>query len=161
MGNQTQASQPAPPGWPRLSSAIFYADPAAAIDWLCAAFGFQVRLRIEGANGRIEHSELTFGEALIMVGSAGGKSSRDEPLPTQSPRSVGGVNTQMLCIYVDDADAHCEQARAAGARIVEPPTTQDHGEEYWADRGYRAEDPEGHQWFFVQRVRSPKPHGTE
>jgi uncharacterized glyoxalase superfamily protein PhnB len=54
-------------------------------------------------------------------------------------------------------DAHCERARAAGARIVEGPTTRDHGEEYWADRSYRAEDLEGHQWFFMQRMRDPAP----
>jgi uncharacterized glyoxalase superfamily protein PhnB len=42
-------------------------DAAAAIDWLCDAFGFEVRIKVEGENGRIEHSELTYGEGLIMV----------------------------------------------------------------------------------------------
>ena len=37
-----------PKGWPRITTAIFYQDAAAAIDWLCAAFGFEVRLKIEG-----------------------------------------------------------------------------------------------------------------
>jgi uncharacterized glyoxalase superfamily protein PhnB len=36
--------RPTPAGWPRLSSSIFYQDAAAAIDWLCRAFGFEVRL---------------------------------------------------------------------------------------------------------------------
>ncbi len=35
--------KPTPKDWPRLSSAVFYRDAAAAIDWLCAAFDFQVR----------------------------------------------------------------------------------------------------------------------
>ena len=39
---------------------------------LCAAFGFEVRLKIEGEGGRIEHSELEFGEGLIMVGQREG-----------------------------------------------------------------------------------------
>jgi uncharacterized glyoxalase superfamily protein PhnB len=56
-----------PEGWPRLSSALYYRDAAAAIDWLQRAFGFEVRLRVEGDQGRIEHSELTFGEAVVMV----------------------------------------------------------------------------------------------
>src|SRR5215510_721462 len=98
-----------PEGWPRISAAVFYEDAAKAIDWLCKAFGFEVRLRIEGEGGRIEHSELTFDEGLIMVGSAGGKSERPERLPCRSPRTLGGANTQMLCIFVDDADAHCEK----------------------------------------------------
>jgi len=145
--------KPTPEGWPRISTAIFYDDPRAAIAWLCRVFGFEVRLKVEGPSGRIEHSELTFGEGLIMVGHAGGKSSRPEPLPSKSPRSLNGYNTQSLCLYVDDVDRHHELARAAGARILEPPTTTDHGPEYWADRTYRTEDLEGHQWWFMQRVR--------
>jgi uncharacterized glyoxalase superfamily protein PhnB len=145
--------KPTPAGWPRISSAVFYEDAGAAIDWLCRVFGFSVRLKVEGEGGRIEHSELTFGDGLVMVGSAGGKSTRADPLPGKSPRSQGGANTQLLCVFVDDVDAHCAKARAEGARIVDEPSTQDYGEEYWADRSYRAEDPEGHHWFFMQRVR--------
>ena len=144
-----------PAGWPGISSAVFYDDAAKAIPWLCGVFGFEVRLKVEGEGGRIEHSELVFGDGLIMVGSAGGKSDRPVPLPCRSPRSLGGANTQTLCICVDDVDEHCERARAAGARIVEEPSTQDYGEEYWADRTYRAEDLEGHHWWFMQRVREP------
>ena len=144
-----------PDGWPRISSALFYDDAAKAIDWLCRVFGFELRLKVEGEGGRIEHSELTFGEGLIMVGEAGGKSERPNPLPCKSPRALGGANTQALCVFVDDVDAHCERARAAGARIVDAPTTNDYGEEYWSDRSYRAEDLEGHQWWFMQRIRGP------
>ena len=147
--------QPSPRGWPRISSAVFYDDAAAAIPWLCRAFGFEVRLKVEGEDGRIEHSELVFADGLIMVGSAGGKSDRPVPLPCRSPRSLGGANTQSLGVFVDDVDAHCERARAAGAKIVEEPATQDYGEAYWSDRTYRAEDLEGHQWWFMQRVREP------
>jgi uncharacterized glyoxalase superfamily protein PhnB len=147
--------KPTPPGWPRISSSLFYDDPAAAIDWLCHAFGFEIRLKIEGEGGRVEHSELTFGDGLIMVGGTGGKSERALPLPCRSPRSLGGANTQALCVFVDDVDAHGRRAQAAGATIVEPPTTTDYGEEYWSDRTYRAEDPEGHTWWFMQRMREP------
>lgn len=150
--------KPTPPGWPRISSALFYDDAAAAIDFLCQAFGFEVRLRIEGEGGRIEHSELAYGDGLIMVGQAGGRSDRAVPLPGASPRSLGGRNTQSLCIHVDDADAHCEHARQAGATIVEAPTTHDYGDDYWVDRSYSALDPEGHLWWFMQRVRDQAPH---
>ena len=144
-----------PAGWPRISSAVFYAEPAAAIDWLCRAFGFEVRLKVEGDGGRIEHSELVFGDGLIMVGGAGDSGRRpDEPF--RSPRSMDGANTQSLCVCVDDVDAHCQRARAAGARIVHEPATQDYGDEYWSDRTYMAMDPEGHRWWFMQRVRDQK-----
>ncbi len=145
-----------PAGWPRISSAVFYNDAAKAIDWLCRVFGFEVRLKVEGEGGRIEHSELTFGDGLVMVGQAGGHSGRSNPLPCGSPLSVGGINTQALLVQVEDADTHCESARARGAKIVDEPTTHDYGEDYWADRTYRVEDLEGHQWWFSHRVRGPK-----
>lgn len=157
MGNESLASNPPPVDWPRLSSAVFYRDAPRAIDFLCKAFGFRVRLRIDGEGGRIQHSELVFGDGLIMVGSEGGRSDRPDPLPGKSPLSAGGANTQCLCLFVDDADAHCAHARAAGALIIDPPETHDHGPEYWADRSYRAADVEGHHWFFMQRVRDPAP----
>jgi uncharacterized glyoxalase superfamily protein PhnB len=62
-------------------------------------------------------------------------------------------------VFVDDADAHCEHARASGARIVTEPTTTDYGEDWWTDRGYESEDLEGHHWWFVQRLRDQKPKG--
>jgi uncharacterized glyoxalase superfamily protein PhnB len=150
--NYCHMKQP-PKDWPRISSSLFYDDPAAAIDWICRAFDFEVRLKVVGEGGRIEHSELTYGEGLIMIGGTEAKAGRP-PMPSKSPRSLGGANTQTLCIFVDDAEAHCAHARAAGAKILEEPFTSDYGDDYWSDRSYRAEDPEGHQWWFMQRLRS-------
>jgi uncharacterized glyoxalase superfamily protein PhnB len=147
--------QDTPQDWPRLSCSLFYENAAAAIDWLGRAFGFEVRLKIEGEGGRIEHSELTYGGALIMVGEAG-QGPRPEHALMVSPTSLGGKNTQVLCVVVDDADAHCARARAVGARIFREPAEDDHGEEYALDRTYGAVDPGGHMWFFLQRIRDPK-----
>lgn len=144
-----------PSGWPRMSSSVYCRDPAAMIDWLCRAFGFEVRLKVEGEGGRIEHSELTYGEGLIMVGGERTGPASRWGVDMRSPRAAG-CNTQGLMVFVDDVDAHCAQARAAGARIVDEPTVHDYGEEYWADRAYGAVDPEGHLWWFVQRLRGPK-----
>lgn len=149
---------PPPRDWPRLTSAIFYRDAAAAIDWLCTAFGFAVRIKVEGEGGRIEHSELTYGEGVIMVGQE--SRSGDSPAwkaRMGSPLSLNGRGTQSVMIYVDDAVAHCAQARAHGAQIVEEPAVHDYGEEHWADRSYAALDPEGHLWWVTQRLRSPSP----
>jgi|SRR5450432_2800673 uncharacterized glyoxalase superfamily protein PhnB len=140
-----------PPGWPRISAAAYYDEPAKAIDWLCRAFGFEVRLKVEGENGSIEHSELVFGDGVVMVGGA-----KPRFPYRRSPRAVGGANTQSLMIYVDDVEAHCARARAAGAKVVSEPSATDYGEEYWEDRSYEAEDVEGHHWWFMQRLRSPK-----
>lgn len=147
--------QPPPADWPRFSSAVFYQDAAAAIDWLRETFGFEVRLRVEGENGRIEHSELTYGEGLVMVGQEDGRAERGWKRLMRSPRSLAGNNTQSIMFFVDDADAHCAHARARGARIVEEPATHDYGGDYWADRSYGALDLEGHMWWITQRLRNP------
>ncbi len=123
------------------------------IDWLCAAFGFEVRLKVEGEDGRIEHSELTYGDGVIMVSRERDGSERGWGVTLKSPASLGQTNTQSLMLYVDDADAHCATARAAGAIIVDEPSDHDYGAEYWADRSYGAVDPEGHMWWFTHRLR--------
>ena len=144
---------PTPAGWPRITSAVHYRDPGAMIDWLCQAFGFAVRIRVEDGAGKVQHSELTYGnDGLIMVSPE--RAAADQRFGTDlvSPLQAG-ANTQGLMLYVDDVDAHCTQARAAGARIVHGPEVHDYGPEHWADRSYAAIDPEGHLWWVSQRVR--------
>jgi uncharacterized glyoxalase superfamily protein PhnB len=147
--------QPAPKNWPRFSSALMYQDAAAAIDWLCAAFGFELRLKVEGENGRIEHSELTYGEGVVMVAQESPDSQHAWKASMRSPKSLGGASTQNIMFYVDDVDAHYARARSRGARIVEELATHDYGSDYWADRSYGALDPEGHLWWIAQRLRNP------
>jgi len=148
--------KPTPTGWPRVSSGLTYRDANAAIDFLCTAFGFDVRLKVDGEGGRVEHSELTYGDGMVMVSSAKDRSSSGTPVKMRSPLDVEMANTQNLMVFVDDADAHCAHARNAGARIVDEPTDHDYGEDYWTDRTYGAVDPEGHMWWFTQRMRDPK-----
>ncbi|MCA8949616.1 MAG: VOC family protein [Planctomycetes bacterium] len=156
MSQKPQTTKPAPPGWPRISSALFYDDANAAIDWLCAAFGFEIVLKVAGEDGKVEHSELRFGEGLVMVADTG-RQGHDGRLRGRSPRAIDGGNTQSLAIYVDDVDAHCEAARAGGATILQEPQTTDYGAEYWSDRSYLCADPEGHLWWFMQRMRTGTP----
>jgi uncharacterized glyoxalase superfamily protein PhnB len=122
------------------------------IDWLCQAYGFELRLKVEGDNGRIEHSELCFGDAVVMVAREREVGDRFV-VPGLSPLSTG-ANTQSLMIYVDDVEAHCAQARANGALILNEPETHDYGDDYWSDRSYGAVDPEQHHWWFSQRLKT-------
>jgi len=146
---------PTPAGWSRFSSGVVYRDAAAAIDWLCDAFAFEVKLKVEGVNGRIEHCELIYGDGLIMVAQENPAGASGWRQLLRSPQSLSGANTQTIMVYVDDAEAHCARARGRGARIVEELAVHDYGEEFWADRSYGALDPEGHMWWITQRLRSP------
>ena len=146
--------KPAPPDWPRMSSSLYYDDAAKAIDWLCNAFDFEVRLRVESDEGKIEHSELVYGEGVVMVADT---TKAEKFSFIRSPHQIGGGNTQNLFVYVDDVETHCKRAREGGAKIVSEPKTTDYGEDYWSDRTYECEDIGGHHWWFAQRMRSPGP----
>jgi uncharacterized glyoxalase superfamily protein PhnB len=119
--------------------ALRYRDAPAAIEWLCGAFGFEKHAVYAGEPGIVEHAQLTFGNGMIMLGSA-----RDDDYGRllNAPRDVGAV-TQSVYLIVDDADAHYARAKAAGAEIVREIETQDYG-----GRDYTCRDPEGHVWTF-------------
>jgi uncharacterized glyoxalase superfamily protein PhnB len=117
-----------------------YRDAAAAIEWLCRAFGFEKHLVVPGEGNTIAHAQLTFGNGMIMLGTAGD----DEFGKLQkTPEQVGGVGTQSPYIIVPDADAHHARTVAARAKIVYPLRDEDYG-----GRGYSCLDPEGHLWNF-------------
>jgi PhnB protein len=116
---------------------LYYADVAAALDWLKTAFGCTERFRLTAPNGTVMHAEIEIGGAAVMVGNFG-------PRNAAPP---GGVRSGVYA-FVDDVDEHCQRARAAGAEIIEPPADQPYG-----DRIYLARDLEGHEWYFAQHLR--------
>jgi uncharacterized glyoxalase superfamily protein PhnB len=125
-----------------LRSAIIYKDPKAAVKWLEAAFGFEVTLLLEDADGALVHCQMSFGDGYVMVGQEWSDQHR-------SPASLDGRNTQTVSILIaEDLEAHFGRARAAGAQIIAPPETQ-----FYGDRTYRCLDPEGHIWTVSQTVR--------
>ena len=143
--------KPTPAGWPRISPGVYYRDALAMLDWLPRAFGFTVQVRVV-EEGRLVHSQLSYGDGLVMVGEELAGEARRFGTDRLSPLAAR-CNTQNLMVYVDDVDAHCAAARAAGAQIVAEPDDHDYGEGHWCDRAYGAIDPEGHLWWFVQRLR--------
>lgn len=122
----------------QIIPALRYRDAAAAIDWLCAAFGFARKMVVPGEEGRIAHAELTLGNGMIMLGDVETAYGRLVAAPNK-----GEPATQGIYVVVDDADSHYARAKAAGAEIVIDIRTQDYG-----GRDYTARDPEGHVWTF-------------
>lgn len=116
-----------------------YRDAAAAVEWLCAAFGFQAHLVVPGGAGTIAHAQLTYANGMIMLGSA-----RDDefgrlvaPIEKGKPATVG------IHVVVKDVDAHHARAAAAEAEILSEPEDQDYGGRFYACR-----DLEGNVWSF-------------
>jgi uncharacterized glyoxalase superfamily protein PhnB len=117
---------------------LIYPDVREAVDWLNAAFGFAERVRI----GEDHRSQLSVGDGAVIVGDVRGE--RRPPRP--------GEVTHSVMVRVEDVNAHCERARAHGARIVMEPTDFPFGE-----RQYTAGDPAGHQWTFSQTLEDVAP----
>jgi uncharacterized glyoxalase superfamily protein PhnB len=131
---------------PTLSTSISYRDPKAALAWLERVFGFEPSMIIVDADDNLVHSQMTFGDGMIMVGTEWTDEHR-------SPASIGGKNTQSVHVQLDeDVDAYCARAKAAGAEIIVEPGTQ-----FYGDRTFRARDLEGHIWTFAQTVQEMTP----
>lgn len=117
---------------------LIYPDVRQATEWLCQTFGFEERLQI-GENHR---SQLRVGDGAVIIGDV--RSDRRSPRP--------GEITYQVMVRVEDAKAHCEHARAYGARIIMEPTDFAYGE-----RQYTAEDVAGHQWVFTETLTDVDP----
>jgi uncharacterized glyoxalase superfamily protein PhnB len=117
---------------------LIYPDVREAVEWLGGAFGFAERVQI----GESHRSQLSVGDGAVILGDV--RHERRPPRP--------GEVTHSVMVRVEDARAHCEQARAYGARIVSEPTDYPYGE-----RQYTAEDPAGHQWTFSQTLADVAP----
>jgi len=77
---------------------------------------------------------------MLMLGSV---TDNDFGRRMVQPDQVDGRETQCACVIVKDCKAHYEQAKAAGATIID-----DYAEKEYGGAGYSCRDPEGHLWWF-------------
>ncbi len=124
----------------RIVPMLVYEDAAKAIEFLCEAFGFEERYRLDMPDGRIGHAEVGYDGNVVML------ASEYPEMGLQSPKRFDSHHAQVHCA-VDDVDAHYERARAAGAVVTAVPQDQDYG-----FRNYRAVDPEGTRWIFTMPI---------
>jgi uncharacterized glyoxalase superfamily protein PhnB len=117
-----------------------YRDGQAAIEWLCKAFGFEKNLVVPDADGAIAHAQLTYGNGMVMLGSANNNAFSKL---VKSPMESGCIGSQSVYIVVAEVDAHYARAVAAGAEIVIAIKDEPYG-----GRDYSCRDPEGHVWNF-------------
>ena len=117
---------------------LLYEDGEAAIEFVTGAFGFQeVDRSIGGAGGLHAELEVEPGGGRIYLGQP--------PSGFRNPSEVG--RTSLVHVLVNDADAHYERAKAAGARIIEEPNDLPFGH-----RRYGCADPQGHEWYYAQPI---------
>ena len=134
---------------PSVIPMISYEDGVAALEWLAKAFGFRETAHMVGPDGRLGHGEMEAGDGLIMLATPtpdyqGPKRHREVCEQARKWSAVPWIIDGVF-VVVDDLDAHFRRAKAAGATILSGI------EEGPPGRRYRAEDLEGHRWFFFEK----------
>ncbi len=109
-----------------------YPDIGEAIDWLSAAFGFSLRIRI--GNHR---AQMNVGDGAIVL-------IEQDPA---NPNRTGSV-----MVRVENVKEHHVRARQHGVQITRPPADYPYGE-----RQYSAVDFAGHRWTFSESIADVAP----
>jgi uncharacterized glyoxalase superfamily protein PhnB len=116
---------------------LAYDGVREATEWLCAAFGFEERLRIGD-----HRAQLVAGDGAVIV-------NKRHSQPDGGGTAMSGHE---IMVRVSDVDSHYERAKAHDARILQPPTDFPYGE-----RQYTVEDSGGHVWTFSQTIADVAP----
>jgi uncharacterized glyoxalase superfamily protein PhnB len=134
--------------YPSIIPMLTYENGISAMEWLCRVFGFTEKTRWLDDHGRLSHGEITVGTGMVMLanGSDAYQGPRNHRLGCaraaswyEVPYVINGV-----LVYVEDVQKHFQHAVDQGATILSPL-------EYGAPgTRYRAEDPEGQRWMFLQ-----------
>jgi uncharacterized glyoxalase superfamily protein PhnB len=120
---------------------LYYDDPDAAIEFMQKAFGFEIVFVFRNpTDDKVLTSTLRTGRGEIMVGPG------MEYFGTHGTPDADFV-TSMTYVYVDDVDAHCARAQAAGAEVRAELHTH-----FGGNRQYTVSDPGGQRWTFAQPV---------
>lgn len=120
-----------------LSPYLYYADPAAALDWLTDTFGFGPDRRWTDPDGEVTEADIYAGDTRIMLGG-------------RAPGDDEGAGV-MLVIHVHDVDDQHRRVTAAGVGL-DPPEDQP-----YRPRTITVTDPWGYRWCFWQGEAHPPP----
>lgn len=115
----------------RLGVAVYYDRPVSAARWLAGAFGLGSPDDYTGDDDEDQWIEFKVGNCSVMLFRRPADGQPDD-----------GV-THVPWVYVDDLDAHLDNARQHGATIVS-------GIHQYGYRSYEAADLAGYRWTFVQ-----------
>jgi uncharacterized glyoxalase superfamily protein PhnB len=111
---------------------LSYPDVSQAIDWLCQAFGFTLRLRIGD-----HRAQLKINDGAIVI-------TEQQRMPS--------VASSLVMVRVEDVYGHSIVAIGHGAKLISPPADYPYGE-----KQYTVEDIAGHRWTFSQTISDSDP----
>ena len=131
------AVQPIPEGYHTVTPYLTATDATALLAFIEKAFDAANVQAMRGADGTVQHAELTIGDSHVMLGQA---------------RDAAGATRAMLYLYVPDCDAAYRKAVAAGGTPLSEPATQ-----FYGDRHGAVTDCCGNQWYVATHVEDVPP----
>jgi PhnB protein len=120
-------AEPIPAGYTTVTPYLIVKDVKAQLDFVTAAFGGLVHMKMQMPDGAIGHCDVSINGAHIMMGQAG---PQHREMPT------------MLHLYVEDCDGVHAKAVAAGGTAEMPVADQ-----FYGDRGGSVKDVNGNIWW--------------
>jgi uncharacterized glyoxalase superfamily protein PhnB len=103
--------------------------------------GFSHMMGMVGKDGQLDFCTVVLGEARIMFMRA----------PGGAPPSAGKQPVEIY-LEVEDVDALHRGLAKKGVAISDPLTLQ-----WWGDRTFKVQDPNGYEIWFYTHVAEPKP----
>ena len=116
----------------------------AARDFYVGTLGFTHMMGVVGKDGGLDFCSVVLGEAQVMF-------TRNRP---SAAAAVAQPQPQPVEIYleVEDVDAMHARLQKKGVKIVDPLTLQ-----WWGDRTFKIQDPNGYVVWFYTNLSEPKP----
>jgi PhnB protein len=122
---------PVPSGHRMVTPYLVAEDGVALLEFAKQAFGAEETVRAMTPTG--VHGEIRIGDSMVMMG--GGVAGKKFPAT---------LHPTALHVYVEDADAVCKKAVAAGATLIDAPRDQEYGE-----RSGTVKDAAGNFWYIA------------
>jgi uncharacterized glyoxalase superfamily protein PhnB len=116
---------------------ITYRDAATAMVWLCRTFGFTQHAVCTNSDGTIARAELTFGNGMIMLGSA----EPEQYGMKEQATKIGLATMHSVNLIASDPDTIYVKAKTHGAEIIAEIMDRHYG-----GRGFSCRDLEGYLW---------------
>ena len=117
---------------------LFVADPLRSKGFYESVF--EVQPIFEDENSAV----LKLDNLLLNILARSQAAELIEPAPVADP---GAGASFMFTVWVDDADAACEQLRQRGVELLNGPTDRP-----WGVRTAAFADPDGHAWEIAQQL---------
>jgi PhnB protein len=132
MSAKDEGVKPVPPGFRMVTPYLVAEDGPALLDFAKEAFGAEEMLRVVTPVGGV-HGEVRIGDSRLMIGGG-----------TPGHKFPSTLHPNALHVYVEDADAVCQRALAAGATLIDELRDQEYGE-----RSASVKDAAGNFWYIA------------